>query len=61
MRRRVLTGTVLVVLGAAGIAWGLNGDGNSALIAIGGGILLVIVGVAMMSAFLGQPVLRLFG
>ena len=32
-----------------------------ALIGIGGGILLVLVGVFIMSAFLGRPVLHLFG
>ncbi|MET0839924.1 MAG: ABC transporter permease, partial [Marmoricola sp.] len=61
MRRRVLIGTALVVVGGASIAFGLDGDSNTALMAIGGGILLVIVGVYIMSAFLGQPVLHLFG
>ena len=35
--------------------------GTWALIGIGGGIVLVLVGVYIMSAFLGQPVLHLFG
>ena len=61
LRRRVLIGTVLVVLGAGAMFAGLRGEGNEALIGIGGGILLVIVGVYIMSAFLGQPVLHLFG
>jgi putative ABC transport system permease protein len=61
VRRRVLVGTVLVVLGAGSMAAGLAGDGNSGLIALGGGVLLIFVGVALMSAFLGQPVLQLFG
>jgi putative ABC transport system permease protein len=61
LRRRVVGGSVLVVLGALAIAVGLAGQGNTSLISIGGGILLVLVGVAMMSAFLGQPVLHLFG
>ena len=61
LRRRVLIGTVLVVLGAGVMAAGLRGEGRGALLAIGGGILLVIVGVYIMSAFLGQPVLHLFG
>ncbi len=61
MRRRVLIGTVLVLAGAGAMAIGLGGDGTLALIEIGGGILLVIVGVYIMSAFLGQPVLHLFG
>jgi len=61
MRRRVLIGTVLVVVGAIAIALGLRGEGTRALSSIGGGIVLVIVGVYIMSAFLGQPVLLLFG
>ena len=61
LRRRVLIGVGLVVVGAASIGFSLNGDGNEALLGIGGGILLVLIGVTMMSAFLGQPVLHLFG
>ncbi len=61
LRRRILLGTVLVLAGAGAMAAGLRGDGNWALIGIGGGILLVIVGVYIMSAFLGRPVLLLFG
>ncbi len=61
VRRRVVIGTVLVLLGAAAIALGLGNDGTWALQSIGGGILLVIVGVYIMAAFLGQPVLLLFG
>ncbi len=61
VRRRVLIGTVLVLLGAGSMAAGLAGDGNWGLIGLGGGILLIFVGVALMSAFLGQPVLHLFG
>ncbi len=60
MRRRVLVGTVLVVLGAGTAAAGLAGSGTWALSGLGGGILLVLVGVSLMSAFLGAPVLRLF-
>jgi putative ABC transport system permease protein len=61
MRLRVLVGTVLVLVGALAMAAGLAGDGNVGLIGIGGGVLLILVAVALMSAFLGQPVLRLFG
>ncbi len=60
LRRRVLVGTALVVLGAGSMAMGLAGSGNLALSALGGGVLLVLIGVALMSAFLGAPVLRLF-
>ena len=61
LRRRVLIGAVLVLAGAGGMAAGLAGEGRWALIGIGVGILLVLVGVFLMSAFLGQPVLHLFG
>ena len=61
LRRRVLIGTVLVLLGAGAMAVGLGSEGTWALLGIGGGILLVLVGVYIMSAFLGQPVLHLFG
>jgi putative ABC transport system permease protein len=49
------------VSGGAAMAAGLAGEGRWGLIGLGGGILLVFVGVALMSAFLGQPVLLLFG
>src|SRR4029079_1148317 len=61
IRRRVVIGTALVLVGAVAIGFGLNGDGNTALMAIGAGIVLCIIGVYIMSAFLGQPVLHLFG
>jgi len=61
MRRRVITGVVLVLLGGAAMAGGLATDGTLGLVGVLGGILLILVGVALMSAFLGQPVLHLFG
>jgi putative ABC transport system permease protein len=61
LRRRVLIGVVLALVGAGLMAVGLTGNGNGALIALGSGVLLIFIGVALMSAFLGQPVLLLFG
>jgi putative ABC transport system permease protein len=61
LRRRVLIGVLLVVVGAGLMAVGLRGDGKWALIALGAGVLLIFVGVTLMSAFIGQPVLHLFG
>jgi putative ABC transport system permease protein len=61
LRRRVLVGVALIVVGGAAMAAGLAGEGRWGLIGLGGGIFLILVGVALMSAFLGQPVLYLFG
>jgi putative ABC transport system permease protein len=61
LRRRVVVGVVLVLLGAGSMATGLALSGTTGLIALGGGILLVLVGVSLMSAVLGAPVLHLFG
>ncbi len=60
LRRRVLIGTAMVVLGAGAMAAGLAGSGNWGLTGLGGGILLVLIGVSLMSAVLGAPVLRFF-
>jgi len=43
------------------MAVGFSGEGKWALIALGAGVLLIFVGVTLMSAFIGQPVLHLFG
>ena len=62
VRRRVLIGTVLVLLGA-----GVDGGGTARATGTGAcsgsaaASSLIFVGVALMSAFLGQPVLHLFG
>jgi putative ABC transport system permease protein len=61
VRRRVVIGTALCAAGAVAMAVGLSTEGTSALVSLGGGILLILVGVSLMSAFLGQPVLLLFG
>jgi putative ABC transport system permease protein len=61
VRLRVIIGTVMVLLGAGSMTAGLAGSGNWGLIGLGGGVLLVLVGVSLMSAFIGQPVLHLFG
>ncbi len=61
LRRRVVIGTLMCVAGAAAMAAGLNGEDTRGLIGLGGGILLILVGVSLMSAFLGRPVLLLFG
>jgi putative ABC transport system permease protein len=62
LRRRLFVGLGMVVVGAVLMTLGLTViDGTRALVAIGGGILLVLIGVALMSPVIGAPVLHLFG
>ena len=62
LRRRFIVGLLMVVTGAVLMSLGLTViDGTPALVSIGGGILLVLIGVALMSAVIGAPVLLLFG
>jgi putative ABC transport system permease protein len=60
LRRRVGTGSVLVVLGAAAMAEGGGMSGNRGLLVLGGGMLAVLVGVALLSPWLGRPLTRAF-
>jgi putative ABC transport system permease protein len=61
LRRRVVVGAAGTALGALGMTMGLVGEGIWGLILIGAGILLVLIGVSLMSAMLGRPMLNLFG
>jgi putative ABC transport system permease protein len=60
LRRRVVTGFALVVAGALGMTLGVRGHGNSGLSLIGAGMLGVLVGVSLLSPWLGRPLTRLF-
>ena len=63
IHRRVIAGSVLVATGATLLGVGLFGsfDGNRTTTMVGGGILGVLIGVALLSPVLGRPVLRLLG
>ena len=63
IHRRVIAGSALVAAGAAFLGIGLLGsfDGNRTTTMVGGGILGVLIGVALLSPVLGRPVLRLLG
>lgn len=63
IRRRVIVGTALVAAGAALLGIGLFGsfDGNTTTAMVGGGILGVLIGVALLSPVLGRPILRGLG
>jgi putative ABC transport system permease protein len=60
LRRRVLVGFVLILLGAASMVFGFTRDGNLGLSLIGGGMLAVLVGVSLLSPWVGRPLTRLF-
>lgn len=61
LRRRVIVGTVLVVGGVLAAAAGFVGSGAAALLGVGLGALAILVGVALMSAVLGRPVIMALG
>jgi len=57
LRRRVVVGSLLVVLGVAGAVFGFLGSGGLGLLGIGLGALAVLIGIALMSPVLGRPVI----
>jgi putative ABC transport system permease protein len=61
IKRRVLAGAVIAVLGAVLIAYGLTGSGGSAGIALGLGVFAVLMAVTMASPVISHPVLVVFG
>jgi putative ABC transport system permease protein len=61
LRRRLVVGLVLVVLGVGSIVAGFAGEGSSGLSLIGLGMLLVLVGAALLSPLAARPVIGLFG
>ncbi|HZX99265.1 MAG TPA: FtsX-like permease family protein, partial [Dermatophilaceae bacterium] len=61
IRRRAAIGTAMTALGAAALGVGLFTGISNALVYIGGGMLLVVVGVAIASPLLGRPVIALVG
>ena len=61
MRRRVLVGAALAVLGAVGLGVGLFASPGKPLIWIGAGILGVLIGVALTSPLVGRPAILALG
>ena len=60
MRRRIVVGVVLVVAGVGSMAAGLLDLGGNVLVEIAGGMLAVLVGVALLSPLFARPVISLF-
>jgi putative ABC transport system permease protein len=61
LRRRMFVGAGAVVLGIGLMVVGFRGSGGTGLLLIGGGMLLILVGVALMSPVLGRPVIIALG
>ena len=55
MRRRLIGGAALTVLGAGLMIWALAFDGG--LQPLGGGVLAVFVGVALLSPVISRPII----
>ena len=60
LRRRAVGAIVLVLLGVASLVAGFVGEGGTGLSLIGLGMLLVLVGVALLSPLVARPVIRVF-
>ena len=60
LHRRVVVGVSLVVVGIALIVWGFNRNGNTGLLLIGLGALSVLIGVSLLSPWLGRPLVKAF-
>jgi putative ABC transport system permease protein len=60
LRRRVAVGLVLIVLGIAAMVAGFTAGGNLGLLLIGLGMLSILVGVSLLSPWLGRPVIAAF-
>ena len=61
IRRRAVIGTAMTVLGAGALGVGLFTDISRAIVYIGVGMLLVVLGVAFASPLLGRPVVVVVG
>ena len=60
LRRRVLVGFGLITLGIVSMIGGFLGSGNEGLSLIGLGMLSILVGVSLLSPWLGRPLTRVF-
>jgi putative ABC transport system permease protein len=60
LRRRVLVGLGLIVLGAVSMVLGFMREDNRGLLLIGVGMLGILVGVSLLSPWLGRPLTRAF-
>ncbi len=60
LRRRVVVGFVLIAVGIVSMVLGFRADGDLGLTLIGLGMLAILVGVALLSPWVGRPLTALF-
>src|SRR3954454_18254853 len=60
LRRRLVAGTLLILAGIVAMVAGVARDGHLGLVLIGVGMLAILVGVSLLSPWLGRPLTRLF-
>ena len=61
LHRRMLVGAVMVPAGIGLMVLGFAGDGSTGLSMIGGGMLLILIAVSLMSPVLGKPLIHVLG
>jgi putative ABC transport system permease protein len=60
LRRRVGVGLAMVLVGIVAMVLGFRRHGDSGVYLIGAGMLVVLIAVALLSPWLGRPVIRVF-
>jgi len=60
LRRRVVVGFVLIVVGIGSMVAGFDRDGDLGLTLIGVGMLAILIGVSLLSPWVGRPLTALF-
>lgn len=61
LRRRVVFGGVMVLLGGGLMAIGFLGEGSTGLLLIGVGMLVILIGVSLTAAVVGRPLIKALG
>jgi putative ABC transport system permease protein len=61
VRRRLLIGAALTLLGAGLMILGLVGEGGRGAALVGAGVFAILIGVALMSPVISRPVLQALG
>jgi putative ABC transport system permease protein len=61
LRRRLLVGTGGIVVGIGVMVAGFVGHGGTGLLLIGAGMLLILIGVSLLSPFIGRPLIHGLG